>query len=191
MGGVLLLLLSSRSFTPPAGAAELTFAPSEQGKPSTLTFHNTSSLGDFEGVAPFTGHLDTTALKGELTIAANSLTTANGPRDTRMEAYCLESARFTMITFRVTTITGDSAALKSGVGSGTISLTGPLTIRDVTKTVSVPASFTYDGTTLRLNGRYDLKWADYGVPDPGVLISTLNPDMYVSFDLLATAAPRP
>lgn len=187
---MLLALICSRSFAPPASAADLTFMAAEEGKPSTLTFHNSSTLGDFEGTAPFTGHLDTTALKGQLTIATNSLTTKNGPRDTRMQSYCLEPARFPTITFVVAGITGDSAALKSGAGSGTITLTGPLTIRDVTKTISVPASFTYDGATLHLNGRYDLRWADYGVPDPGIVISTLDPNMYVSFDLLATV-PAP
>ena len=187
---MLLALLCTRLVSPPAAAADLTFTPSEQGKPSALVVHNASTLGDFEGVAPFTGHLDTSALKGELSIDAGALTTENGPRDTRMHAYCLESTRFPAITFHVIAITGDAAVLKSGAGSGTIALTGPLTIRDVTKTVSVPASFTWDGATLRLNGRYDLKWADYGVPDPGIVISALDPNMYVTFDLLS-ASPAP
>jgi polyisoprenoid-binding protein YceI len=184
---MLLVLLAA---LPLAQAEVFTFA-SDPTAPAALTFHNSSTLGDFQGAAGFTGQLDTRALKGVLTVPAAGLVTGNGPRDTRLRSFCLEVARFANIVFQVTGVTGDAATLQSGAGSGTVSLQGALTVRDVTRTVTVPASFSYDGAVLHLAGRYDLRWADFGVPDPSVVMSTLAPDMYVAFDLTSTAAPTP
>lgn len=170
-----------------AMAADLPFDAS-----STLTFHNAATLGDFTGTAPITGSIDPVAGKGTLDIATTGLRTGSGPRDARLQSYCLEVTRFPAITFRATAISGDVAALKKGGGSGNVTITGPLTIRDVTKTVSVPATYTWTGDELRLSGRYDLLWADYGIPDPAIAISALDPAMYVTFDLVArppVAAP--
>jgi polyisoprenoid-binding protein YceI len=173
-----LLLWVSRAL-----AGDLHFAPQ-----SVVTFHNGSTLGDFSGTAPIAGFVDPVARRGALDIATASMSTGSGPRDARMLAYCLEAPRFPTIHFSLTTITGDVAALKAGGPAGTVTLVGALTIRDVTRTVSVPASFSYDATGLKLSGRYDLKWGDFGVPDPSVVIATLAPDMYVSFDIVAAAS---
>lgn len=175
------LLLVSRVL-----AGDLHFAPQ-----SVVTFHNGSTLGDFSGTAQIAGFVDPVARRGALDIATASLSTGGGPRDSRMLAYCLEAGRFPTIHFALTTITGDVAALKAGDPSGTVTLVGALTIRDVTRTVSVPAAFVYDAVGLKLSGRYDLLWADFGVPDPSVVIATLAPEMYVSFDLLATSPTAP
>lgn len=184
------MLLALLLAPPTANAEVFTFA-SDPAAPSTLVFHNGSTLEDFEGTAAFTGQFDTRALKGALTVPAASLTTGSGPRDTRMRSYCLEEALFPAITFTISGVTGDTKALQSGTGKGTVALVGTLTIRDVSRPVTVPASFSYDAGALHLAGRYDLRWADFGVPDPAVVISALSPDMYVTFDLASAVAPAP
>lgn len=164
----------------PARASDLVFT--EQ---SSIVFHNSATLGDFAGRAPFTGTVDPVALTGSVDVPTAGLITGSGPRDARLQSYCLEASRFAHITFRATSITGDTKTLRTGAGAGSITLTGPLTIRDVTRTVSVPAAFSYAGDELRLSGRVDLLWSDYGVPDPSIVISALDPAMYVTFDLIA------
>ncbi len=166
-------------------SSDLSFLPQ-----SALEFHSSATLGAFEGSGPFAGHIDVGALKGELDVPTASLTTGSGPRDARLLSYCLEAPKFSEITFRATSMTGDVAALRSGSGAGSVTLTGPLTIRDVTRAVSVPASFRWDGGELHMSGRYDLLWSDFGVPDPSIILSTLDPAMYVTFDIVAgKAAP--
>lgn len=178
MNSALLLWSVSRAL-----AGDLHFAPH-----SVVTFHNGSTLGDFSGTAQIAGFVDPVARRGMLDIPTASLSTGSGPRDARMLAYCLEAPRFPTIHFAVTTITGDVAALKAGGPAGTVTLVGALTIRDVTRTISVPASFAYDATGLKLSGRYDLLWGDFGIPDPSVVIATLAPEMYVSFDIVAATS---
>lgn len=175
----LLLLLSS------AHAASLAFT----GADSTVSFHNAASLHEFSGKAKtFSGTIDTTALTGQLTITTSAMTTFLGPRDDKMRSYCLETSRFPAITFTVSSITGSVDGIKAGSGTGSVTLVGKLTIRDVTRDVQIPATYTWEGGSLRLKGNYAMKWTDYNVPDPSILISTLYPDMSVNFDILAKPA---
>ena len=71
-----------------------------------------------------------------------------------------------VITFAVSSIDGGDA-LKSGEGSGKVTLKGTLTIRDVSKPVSVKADYSFGADGLSLKGRYDFKWTDFKVPDRG------------------------
>lgn len=174
----------------PARAAELALAAS-----STVQFVNHTSLGDFTGSGAPVGRFDPSTGRGALDLDAASLTTGNGPRDARLRAYCLDAAQFPRIHYAVTSVTGDAAGLKAAAAgtSGTVTLNGALTIRDVTLPVSAPASYAWTAAGLQLRGQVDLRWADYGVPDPGVVIATLEPDMSVRFDVLAAspAAAQP
>ena len=166
----------------PAFAADMGFTAGT----STVEFHNYSSLHDFDGKAKaFSGRFDPATGAGELTIQTDSLTTFLGPRDARLAGHCMEPARFPTLTFRVASVAGDTVALAAGMGNGSIRLVGELSIRDATRAVEVSAAFAWEGANLRLKGRYDLKWGDYGVPDPSIVLSTLYPDMNVTFDVLA------
>jgi hypothetical protein len=39
---------------------------------------------------------------------------------------------------------------------------------------------------VHLKGAADLKWSDYGVPDPSIMISKLYPEIKLSFDVALT-----
>lgn len=180
---MLIALLLSTARAP---AAELSFTPQ-----SSVRFVNRSTLGEFSGQAAPVGRFDPATGRGALDIDATSLSTGNGPRDARMRAYCLDVAQFPRIHFVVTAVEGDAAGLKAGAAgsSGTVTLVGALTVRDVTRALSVPASYRYDAAGLQLSGQVELRWADYGVPDPAVVIATLDPAMSVRFDVVAAPAP--
>ena len=73
-----------------------------------------------------------------------------------------------------------------GGRGGDIVLVGTLTLRDVTLPVRVAASYAWEGEALRLRGRHSLLWADWNIPDPSILLSTVRPEVTVIFDLIAS-----
>lgn len=173
------LFCAALLITQSAAAAQYTF---DQGS-SSLTFLNSASLHEIDGVVKqFSGTFDSDTGTGELKVKAASLTTNLGPRDSKMHSFCLESSNFPAISFQVTGVDGGES-LNSDAKRGRVKLKGKLTIRDVTKDVVVDSSFTRVGDDLQLNGKYGMKWTDYNVADPSILISTLYPDMSVSFRL--------
>jgi len=166
-----------------ASAEAKTYTFSQSG--SSVKFFNKASLHGIEGKAKsFGGTLDSDSLTGSLVVKTASMTTDLGPRDKKMHEFCLESVKFPAITFDVKSIEGGEA-LQSGEGSGKVTLVGTLKIRDATKTVRVAADYAFVDTGLKLTGRYDFKWTDYGVPDPSIIISKLYPEMNVQFTLNA------
>jgi polyisoprenoid-binding protein YceI len=175
----LLLLCASLS------AQTLRFGPAD----GSVGFDATSNLHAFSGSAEsFEGTLDTDALRGLLRIQTASLTTRLGPRDARMLNYCLEATRFAEVQLRVEDIEGDTALLRASSGSGSITLVGTLTVRDVSRPVRVMASVSHEGGGLRIRGQHALRWTDFGVPDPSVLVARLEPDLTVTFDVTARPA---
>ncbi len=165
-----------------AAATVLGFGPGD----GRVAFHLASTLHAVEGQAlAFVGQLDTDTRTGTFTVDAGALTTGLGPRDSRMAAWSLEATRFPAIAFVVTRIDGGLAELTNRAGSGTLSLVGTLTIRDVTRDVVVPATFAWEGEKLRIKGRHDMKWTDWNLPDPSTVLSTVSPEMAVVFDVVA------
>ena len=174
-----LSLLASVAFNPIAQAG--TYKGNSAG---TVTFHNKASLHGIEGKAKsFSTSLDTDALKGSLVVQTKSMTTALGPRDTKMHEFCLESDKFSTITFSVNSIEGGIEGLKTGAGTGSVVLKGSLKIRDTSKNVSIPATYSFTDSGLALSGKHAFKWTDFNVPDPSIFISTLYPDMSVEFSV--------
>jgi hypothetical protein len=156
---------------------------------STLRVHARSSLHDFEIEArAFSGRLDPAEGAGSLDLPVAGLTSGVGPRDARMRGWCLDERAHPALRFDVGRIEGDTPGLRAGVGSGEVVLVGALTIREATRALSVPASYAWEGSALRLRGRVPLRWAEWGIPDPAVALSMLGPDLTVAFDVLAAAA---
>ena len=162
-----------------AEAAKYSFGTSG----SVVTFHNVASLHSFDGdVEEYGGHFDSSTGTGSFVVKTKSMTTNLGPRDKRMHAYCLESDKFPTIQFKVSGVDG-LETMNSEAKRGKVTLKGDLTIRDVTKTISVPTAFVKMGNDMSLQGQFDFKWTDYEVPDPSIFISTLYPDMSMKFSL--------
>ena len=164
-----------------AEAATYGFTPAG----SSVKFFNKASLHGIEGTAKsFSGSLDTETGTGKLSVSTANMTTHLGPRDTKMHEYCLETDKYPTITFAVSSIDGGDA-LNSGQGSGTVTLKGTLTIRDVSRPVAIKTSYSFGDDGLSLSGRHDFKWTDFNVPDPSIIISKLYPEMNVQFKLKA------
>lgn len=60
-------------------------------------------------------------------------------------------------------------------------LHGTLTIRDITKPVSIPATIRQLHHVYELKGELPISWKDFGVDDPSILIAKVNEIVTVSF----------
>ncbi len=169
-------------------AVALVFGAPLEVRPAegAIRFEASSTLHSFAGsAASWSGRLDPERGTGTLVVDATTLTTGLGPRDARMRDTCLEVGRFPEIRFDVSSIEGEPALLRGGPGGGGVTLVGMLTIRDVARPVRVPAQLTWESGAARLKGRVGLAWADFGIPDPSVLLSAMSPGVDVVFDVLA------
>jgi len=151
----------------------------------SLKFDMVASLHDVPGEATsFTSELTLDDnVTGKLVIQGGGMKTGIGVRDKRMYSFCLETDKFPVIEFVIRGATGDIDGLKSKSGTGTVNLHGQLKIRSTTREVQVPAQYTWNGEDLSLKGDTEIKWSDYGVPDPSIVISTLFPEIKLTFDL--------
>lgn len=170
-----MLLLSA------ALAAPLSMAPAD----GQIGFRASASLHDFDGRAEsFTGAFDPAAGVGQLVIPVVGLRTGLGPRDSRMQEFALDRLHFPEVRLSVDRVSGTLDALRAGQGGGTLNMAGTLTIRDVSRPISVPATFAWEGEALRLTGALPLRWTDWGVPDASTVLSTLGPELTITFDVL-------
>lgn len=172
-----LLLLLSR----PVHAAMLSFSAAD----GSLGFHAVASMHSFDGQArSFEGTFDLDTLQGQLSIPTAALSTSLGPRDERMREY-LDVMQFPTISFNVSQTTGNIEGLRSGSGSGGILFVGSLMVRGVSKEIEVPTSYSWENGHLRLKGSLPLRWSDFGIPDPSIVLSTLSPELSIRFDVQA------
>ncbi len=162
-------------------AAPLLVSPAD----GQIGFRAVATLADFGGRAEtFSGTFDPVVGAGLLVIPVASLRTGLGPRDSRMQEFALERLHFPEIRLVVDRVSGTLDGLRSGQGGGTVNLWSQLTIRDVTRPLSVPATFAWEGDALRLTGSLPLRWSDWGVPDASTVLSTIGPEVTIQFDVL-------
>ena len=119
------------------------------------------------------------ALSGRIEIAAATLDTANARRDQTMKTKCLAVDRFPAIVFAPARFVPSGAQPASGAVPG--SLTGMITIRDVTKPVVMAATLETKGTRIVVTGTFDVPWLDFGIPDPSFFIVTLDKVAHAHF----------
>jgi polyisoprenoid-binding protein YceI len=166
----------------PADSATIALNPAPRGG---ISFAVDSSAGEVRGRADvFTAMIDPEAGTGSVVIAASGLTTGFGPRDQRMLVYALDVPTFPEVRFDLERIEGSLAELRARSGDGALRLAGRLTVRDITAPVALTATFAWEGEALRLRGDHELRWADFGVPDPSVVIARVADTVRVHFDLL-------
>jgi polyisoprenoid-binding protein YceI len=119
----------------------------------------------------------------ELTIDTKSINTRNDRRDGHLKSPDFFAAdSFPAITFK-------SKSVKK-TGASSLDITGDLTVRGVTKTVTIPAEMIfYEGGMGRFRGKFSLMRMDYGIKYQ----SKLNPikdKVDVEFEM-TVAVPKP
>lgn len=128
---------------------------------------------------------EVTVADGELTAATvevdmASIATDQPPRDGYFRDQAIDVRKYPTGTFTLT----EPAAL-----DGTdVQLTGDLTIRDVTREVTVDAQVASDGDTVQVVGSAPITFTDFGVTAPSLGFVTVEEDGFVEFDLRLTAS---
>lgn len=164
-----------------AAAAPFGFAPED----GAIGFHAVASLHEFDGAAAqFTANFDPVTKKGAIHLPVKALSTGIGARDSRMIYTCLDAVTFPEVSFVIESVDDETGILAKGQGQAGVTLHGTLRVRDVDQDFVIPADAHWEGGNLRMRGSFPVFWADFGIPDPSILISTLRPDVSVRFDLL-------
>jgi len=111
-------------------------------------------------------------LQGKITVNAASLDTDNGRRDAKMHGTSLDVAKYPFFVFEPERFTPSGEPAADGPMKGR--LTGKLTIRGTTRPVTIDATLAPgSGHGIDVEGRFDVTWADFGVPDPSFAFITI------------------
>jgi len=127
------------------------------------------------------------ALSGRIEIDAASLETGNSKRDATMRAKSLQVATYPKMVLEPERFAPSGDPSADGTVEGT--LTGRLTIRGVTRPATIALALTSRAGGLAASGRFDVSWADFGIPDPSFLFVTIEPVVHARFH--ARFVPRP
>jgi polyisoprenoid-binding protein YceI len=100
------------------------------------------------------------ALSGRIEVGAASLDTGNSSRDKTMHGESLDVVKYPLIV-----LVPQQYDPKTGT------LTGALTIRDVTRPVSIAAKLDRPAADrIVVTGTFEVPWLEFGVPDPSFAI---------------------
>ena len=125
---------------------------------------------------------------GDVVVNVEQLTSDQTLRDERLRTGYLESDRFPLATLHTTSIEG----LPDEVADGeeyTVRLRGDLTVRDLTKPVTVGARVTLDGDELAITAHTTVLLSDYGVgPIRMTGFVESGDEAELTFDLVAVDA---
>jgi polyisoprenoid-binding protein YceI len=123
---------------------------------------------------------DGLVLDGEIVIPVGGLATGNDRRDAKMRRESLDAGAHPEIRFVPRKLDrGDPDP--SAPSRTRHRLAGELTIRGVTKSAVVPISVEAGTDRIRVDGAFDVRWADHGVPDPSAFVLRVDPVARASF----------
>jgi polyisoprenoid-binding protein YceI len=114
-------------------------------------------------------------LGGRLEIDAASFKTGNARRDRTLHETSLDVKKHPRIVFAPKALLRTS----SWAEDERLAIEGDLTVRGVTKPLRFPVVVERQGARLVVEGATDLRWADFGVPDPSFLVVRLAPEVRV------------
>lgn len=116
-----------------------------------------------------------------LSIPVNSFDTQGKSRDERLQEV-MNSREYPVVRFASSRLSPSCHPLrvvqnKSCDGN----LEGTLTIRDVSRPVSLPIHIQLKDTHYDIHGSFSINWADYHVEDPSILIAKLAPSVSIDY----------
>jgi polyisoprenoid-binding protein YceI len=142
--------------------------------PATMhTVHGTTA--DVTGeITLVEASADGFVLSGRIDVRAGSLDTGNERRDRKMHDESLAVAAHPNLSFRPKKL---SAGKRDPAGSARTlyDLTGTLEIRGASKSVVIPVAVETKAGRVHVEGRLDVTWSDFGVPDPSVFLLRVDP----------------
>lgn len=137
---------------------------------------------DLAGSISLKDKKDPLSIVVDLTIKVKTLDTDWDDRDETLQE-CMASDQYPTVSFisqRLSDNCKPSLIDISKRCSG--SLTGILTIRDVTKEVTLPVEISKEPESYRIKGTLPLQWADYNIEDPSILIVQVDRIANISYE---------
>jgi polyisoprenoid-binding protein YceI len=125
------------------------------------------------------------SIRGELFAAVTGFDTDNKSRDKEMR-HVMDAEEFPKVVLRVDGFSGEPCVPvkveKSGGCAGF--LAGEITIRDISQKLKIPFKIIAEGDYYKVNGDFYLKWEDFGVEDPSILVAKLDDTVHIFFQVL-------
>jgi polyisoprenoid-binding protein YceI len=118
-------------------------------------------------------------LSGRIEITAASLETGNEKRDATMHSKSLLVESFPKLVFEPERFTPSGAQGSDGSIPGALS--GRLTIRGQTRAQAIEATLASHGERIVASGRFDVRWAEFGVPDPSFFVVRIDAVAHAHF----------
>ena len=183
------------SSTVPAGTQRFVIVPGQ----SSVTYRVDETLFR-EGNRIQTAVGTTSAVRGEVTVnRARPAESRIGPvtvdisqfksdserRDNAIRERWLESAKYPMAQFTVTSIKGLPASYQDG-REIPVEFAGNLKVRDVTRPVVWNGTIRLDGDRMTVTGNTTIKMTDFGFDPPAILFLKTENDARLEFRLIAT-----
>ncbi|QBO58928.1 hypothetical protein NBC122_02121 [Chryseobacterium salivictor] len=139
----------------------------------TSTLHEwsmTSTSGSFSGNVSGNAIQDITYKMGSKTLKSGK-----GPMDAN--AYkAIQADKYPNITFTAASV---------NMGKGT--MTGKLTVTNVTKTITFPVNVTKNGNSYTVWGQTSIKMTDYGITPPAFMMNTVKTGNEITITVNAVA----
>lgn len=147
---------------------------------STVAFHGSSTLHDFDGSAALVaGAFDLAAGAGMVEADATSMKTGSDGRDEKMHGEIMVTKTWPRVRFELTRFVPDAAGAAGGTAHGRWTMHG------VTREISVPLTFSDVGTPAVRHAKaaFDLDIRRWSIPVPRVVIISVDPVIKVAVDL--------
>jgi polyisoprenoid-binding protein YceI len=182
-----------RSYTIAVAQSEIIVLLTQEGLISRLHPNHRVAVGRFSGSIELPADDES---KASVTVEAAAKSLTNVDKDMSdferrgfqdvLHNSVLESERFPSITFRSVSVTD----LRRIAENRTFTLNGDLTLRGVTRKVSIPVSLTLKNGQLRATGEAKFRQSDFKMkPYTGALGSIkIGDEVKVSFTIIATAS---
>jgi polyisoprenoid-binding protein YceI len=124
---------------------------------------------------------DPLSIEVDLAIPVASFDTDWDSRDEKL-AHVMAAQEFQTVIFKSSRLSPSCHPLRIAHEQRcTGTLEGTLTIRDVTKPVSLPAEIVREGNRDKISGKLTIAWAEYNVQDPSILIAKLDPSVTIAY----------
>ncbi len=147
------------------------------------TWHTVNgTTKDLSGSVVLKDKHDPLSIVVDLKIQVKTFDTDWDSRDEMLQE-CMASETYPVASFTSTRLSENCKPAIidiSGKCSGT--LTGIITMRDVSKEVALPVSITKEQNSYLISGSLPVTWADYNIEDPSILIAKLDPIVTISYE---------
>jgi polyisoprenoid-binding protein YceI len=147
------------------------------------TWHTVNgTTKDLNGSVALRDLKDPLSIVVDLKIQVKTFDTDSDSRDEKLQE-CMASDSYPVASF-ISRHLSDSCkpALIDATGQCSGTLTGTLTMRDVSKEVALPVSITKGQDSYFISGALPVAWADYNIEDPSILIAKLDPIVTISYE---------